>query len=269
MLTIQKLHDVKKLQKECETQGNFQLKLNWDMLENRDTTQLDFFQYEKGELVAFLALYPFGSTVEVCGMVKPNERQKGLFSSLFKKGLEIALQNGYKEILLNAPSESHSAKFFLNKQGAIYKFTEHQMEWQDRIPEPVEDLTLRKATVEDLDISTRLSIEAFGMSKEDALSAETDDMLMIEINEKNNFKIGRMYKVSKLETPQSFYFEHFATLTLHSMHNKNIFIFRCNPYFAIIKNKAMLLIFMIPELNFTNKDTTVNAQANGKICLPY
>ena len=98
MLTIQKLHDVKKLQKECETQGDFQLKLNWDMLENRDTTQLDFFQYEKGELVAFLALYPFGSTVEVCGMVKPNERQKGLFSSLFKKGLEIALQNGYKGV---------------------------------------------------------------------------------------------------------------------------------------------------------------------------
>ena len=189
MLTIQKLHDVKNLQKECETQGNFQLKLNWDMLENRDITQLNFFQYEKGELVAFLALYPFGSTVEVCGMVKPNERQKGIFSSLFKKGLEIALQNGYKEILLNAPSESHSAKIFLNKQGAIYKFTEHQMEWQDRIPEPVEDLTLRKATVEDLDISTRLSIEAFGMSKEDALSAETDDMLMIEINEKTVGKL--------------------------------------------------------------------------------
>lgn len=189
MLTIQNLHDVKKLQKECESQENFQLKLNWDMLENRDTTQLDFFHYEKENLVAFLALYPFGSTVEICGMVKPNQRQKGLFSSLFKNGLEIALQNGYKEILLNAPSESHSAKFFLNKQGAIYKFTEHQMEWQNSLLEPVEDLTLRKATAEDLDISIRLSVEAFGMSKEDALSAETDDMLMIEINEKTVGKI--------------------------------------------------------------------------------
>lgn len=189
MLTIQKLHDVKKLQKECESQENFQLKLNWDMLENRDTSQLDFFHYEKGNLVAFLALYPFGSTVEICGMVKPNQRQKGLFSSLFKKGLEIAKQNGYKKVLLNAPTESHSAKIFLNEQGAIYEFTEHQMEWQDSFLEPVEDLTLRKATAEDLDISIRLSVEAFGMSKEDALSAETDDMLMIEINEKTVGKI--------------------------------------------------------------------------------
>lgn len=189
MLTIQKLHDVKKLQKECETQGNFQLKLNWDMLENRDTTQLDFFQYEKENLVAFLALYPFGSTVEVCGMVKPNERQKGLFSSLFKKGLEIALQNGYKKILLNAPTESHSAKKIFNKQGAIYEFTEHQMEWQDSFLEPIEGLTLRNATMNDLELSIRLSVETFGMSKEDALSAETSDMLMIEINEKTVGKI--------------------------------------------------------------------------------
>lgn len=188
-MTIQQLHDVKKLQKECEIQGNFQLKLNWDMLENRDSTKLDFFQYEKGNLVAFLALYPFGSTVEICGMVKPNERQKGLFSSLFKKGLEIAKQNGYKEILLNAPTESHSAKKFLNKQGAIYEFTEYQMEWQDSFLEPVEGLTLRNATVNDLEISIRLSVEAFGMSKEDALSMETSDMLMIEVNEKTVGKI--------------------------------------------------------------------------------
>ncbi|KKI91297.1 acetyltransferase [Bacillus sp. SA1-12] len=196
MLTTQQLQAIKKLQKECETQDNVQLKLNWDMLENRESNQLDFLHYENDELVAFLGLYSFGSTVEVCGMVKPSERRKGRFSLLFKKGMETAKQNGYKKILLNAPAGSHSAKAFLNKQGAVYAFTEHQMDWQESPLETVEGLTLRKANVDDLDMRVRLSVEAFGMGKEDALSMESlfgreedTDMLMIDVNEKTVGKI--------------------------------------------------------------------------------
>lgn len=196
MLTTQQLQAIKKLQKECETQDNLQLKLNWDMLENRESNQLDFLHYEKGELVAFLGLYPFGSTVEVCGMVKPSERRKGQFSLLFKKGMDTAKQNGYKKILLNAPAGSHAAKAFLNKNGAVYGFSEHQMEWQERSLETVEGISLRKANVDDLAIRVRLSVEAFGMSKEDALSMESlfdkegnNDMLMIDVNDKTVGKI--------------------------------------------------------------------------------
>jgi ribosomal protein S18 acetylase RimI-like enzyme len=196
MVTTQQLQAIKKLQKECETQDNLQLKLNWDMLENRESNQLDFLHYEKNELVAFLGLYSFGSTVEVCGMVKPSERRKGQFRLLFKKGMETAKQNGYKKILLNAPAGSHAAKAFLNKQGAVYSFSEHQMEWQESSLETVEGLTLRKANVDDLDMRVRLSVEAFGMAKEDALSKESlfdrkgdTDMLMIDVNEKTVGKI--------------------------------------------------------------------------------
>lgn len=194
MLTTQQLQDIKKLQKECETQESLQLKLNWDMLENGESNQLYLLHYEKDELVAFLGLYSFGSTVEVCGMVKPSERRKGQFHFLFKKGMETVKQNGYKKILLNAPAGSHAAKAFLNKQGAVYAFSEHQMEWQKTSLETVEDLTLRKANVDDFDMSIRLSVEAFDMTKEDALSMESlfdgeGDMLMIEVNEKTVGKI--------------------------------------------------------------------------------
>ena len=114
MLTTQQLQDIKQLQKECEAHDHLQLKLNWEMLKKRETNQLDFLHYENDELVAFLGLYAFGSTVEVCGMVKPSERRKGYFQQLFQQGMETAKQIGYKKILLNGPAGSAEAKAFIN-----------------------------------------------------------------------------------------------------------------------------------------------------------
>ncbi|SDO76043.1 Acetyltransferase (GNAT) family protein [Paenibacillus sp. yr247] len=98
------------------------------MLKNRESDQLDFFYYENDELIAFLGLYAFGSTVEVCGMVKPSERRKGHFDRLFQQGMERVEQNGYKKILLNASAGSEAVHAFLSKQGAEYAFSEYQMD---------------------------------------------------------------------------------------------------------------------------------------------
>lgn len=196
MLTTQQLQDIEQLQKECETHDHLQLKLNWEMLRKRESNQLDFLHYENDELAAFLGLYAFGSTAEVCGMVKPSERRKGHFHRLFQQGMETAKQNGYKKILLNAPAASDAAKDFLNKKGAVYAFTEHQMEWQERSLEEVEGFMLRQATAEDLDMRVRLDVEAFGVVEEDANAMESridgdedTDMLMIDVNEETIGKI--------------------------------------------------------------------------------
>ena len=79
MLTKEQLQEIEKLQKECEAHDGIQLKLNWEMLRTRDSDHLDFQHYENDELVAFLGIYAFGSTAEICGMVKPSERRKGSF----------------------------------------------------------------------------------------------------------------------------------------------------------------------------------------------
>ncbi|MGA4719790.1 GNAT family N-acetyltransferase [Fictibacillus nanhaiensis] len=196
MLTKQQLQDIKKLQKECEVHGDIQLKLNWNMLEDSESNQLDFLHYENDELIAFLGLYPFGSTVEVCGMVKPSDRRKGHFHNLFKKGMESAKQCGYQKILLNAPAGSRAAKEFLLTIGAEYAFSENQMVWEEKPIQPVEGITLRQAKEEDLDMSIRISIEAFGMTQEDATLMErsfrkekSTDMLMIDVNERTVGKI--------------------------------------------------------------------------------
>ncbi|MQR94467.1 GNAT family N-acetyltransferase [Fictibacillus phosphorivorans] len=196
MLKKQQLQDIKKLQKECEVHDDIQLKLNWNMLENRESDHLDFLYYENDTLIAFLGLYPFGSTVEVCGMVKPSERRKGHFYHLFQEGMVVAKQCQYKKILLNTPAASRAAKKLLFKIGANYSFSEHQMVWQRSLVEPIEGITLRQAEVDDLDMSIRISIEAFGMAREDATSMERSfqkerqtEMFMIDVDEKTVGKI--------------------------------------------------------------------------------
>ena len=196
MLTTKQLQDIETLQKECEAHDGIQLKLNWEMLRTRDLEERDFLYYEENNLVAFLGIYAFGSTAEVCGMVKPSERRKGHFNRLFLKAMEKAKQQKFKKILLNAPAGSQEAKSFLNKHEAVPAFSEHQMEWQERPLNEVEGVTLREAKLEDLDMRIRLDIEAFGVLEEDAKamesridSDENTDMLMIEVN---NQTIGKI-----------------------------------------------------------------------------
>ena len=89
MLTKAELASIKVLEEMCEKDGGFQLKLNFDMLENRTgNNKEDFFHYEDGELVGFLASYGFGNKVELCGMVHPDHRRKGIFTRLLEMGLE-------------------------------------------------------------------------------------------------------------------------------------------------------------------------------------
>jgi ribosomal protein S18 acetylase RimI-like enzyme len=189
MLTAKQLSDIEQLQKEVEAHDELELKLNWDMLRTRDSTMLDFFYYENDRLIAFIGLYPFASTVEITGMVKPGDRRRGHFTRLFEEAMTAVNGIGFKKILLNAPSGSKEAAAFLTKLGAVYSFSEHQMHWQ---PQPLEDaagFTLRQSTPADLAMRVRLDVETFGIPEEDAMETESridgeedTDMLMIDVN---------------------------------------------------------------------------------------
>lgn len=97
---------------------------------------------------------------------------------------------------MNAPAGSDAAKAFLNKQGALYEFSEHQMEWQQRSLEEVDCFVLRQATADDFDMRVRLNVTAFGLDEEDSQAIESridgdedTDMLMIDVNEETVGKI--------------------------------------------------------------------------------
>ncbi|TYR81279.1 GNAT family N-acetyltransferase [Priestia megaterium] len=168
MLTEKQLEHIKELQYVCEKEGNLQLKLNWDILRNREDESTDFFHYENGELAGFAGLYSFGNKAEICGMVKPSHRRKGIFSKLLNKALEVCAERKYSEILLNAPANSLSAKAFLMNVPCELLFSEYQMKWSESpIAEP-SDVVVRLAKPCDLEAELELDISCFGFSREEA-----------------------------------------------------------------------------------------------------
>ncbi|MFS0637930.1 GNAT family N-acetyltransferase [Mesobacillus foraminis] len=198
MLTKDELQGIKGLQEICEEEGGFQLKLNFDMLANRpENSQEDFFHYEDGKLVGFLGSYGFGNKAELCGMVHPDYRRKGIFSRLLGVGLEAAKIQNFKTILLNAPSQSVSAKGFLATVPCTYSFAEYQMKWQETNLNEDPSVTLRPSySDEDMEAEIQLEVTAFGFNEKEAREfnrvlrkTSSDQHLIIEASGKTAGKI--------------------------------------------------------------------------------
>ncbi|MBL4953068.1 GNAT family N-acetyltransferase [Neobacillus sp. YIM B02564] len=203
MLTKKELADIKALQQVCEQDGGFQLKLNFDMLENRTgNRQEDFFHFENGQLVGFLGSYGFGKKIELCGMVHPNYRRRGIFSRLLKMGIDEAKKHQAETILLNAPKSSSSAQEFLKTIPCSFSFAEYQMKWHPTKLVEDEGITVRPAvTKEDEEAEIQLDIHSFGFSEQQARDFadmireySSDQRLIIEANGKT---AGKM-RVSEL-----------------------------------------------------------------------
>lgn len=169
MLSHKQLTDIKNLQNICETEDKIQLKLNWDLLESRNENETnDFFHYENGELVGFLGLYGFGTKIELCGMVHPKFRRRGIFTQLLEKALEEVKARNYREVLFNAPANSDSAKAFIKNLPCEFAFREYQMKWGKGEIQKEDGVTLREALPEDLETEIQLDVQCFGFLEEEA-----------------------------------------------------------------------------------------------------
>ncbi|WP_339229005.1 GNAT family N-acetyltransferase [Oceanobacillus sp. FSL K6-2867] len=171
MLTKEYLHDIKRLQLLCEANDQITLKLNWDMLQNRETDEKnDFFLYDNNEFIAFLGLYGFGNKAEICGMVKPEYRRKGIFSKLLDEALEVCKTRKYKEVLLNAPAASATAKSFLKAIPCEHSSTEYQMKWSFMELHEEKDVLIRTSlTDQDLKAEIQLDISCFDFMEDEAV----------------------------------------------------------------------------------------------------
>jgi ribosomal protein S18 acetylase RimI-like enzyme len=169
MLTKEELSEIKELQEVCEKEGEFQLKLNFDMLETRvGKGKEDLFHYEDGRLVGFLGIYGFGNKAELCGMVHPDYRRKGIFSRLLEMGL-VEAKKQYTTLLLNAPTDSQSAKEFLKKIPCTFSVAEYQMKWKKTELSVDPNVTLRPSiTKEDIEAEIQLEVSGFGFKEEEA-----------------------------------------------------------------------------------------------------
>jgi len=170
MLTEKQLNDIKALQEVCEQEGGFHLKLNFDMLKNRaENSKEDLFHYEDDRLVGFLGSYYFGSKVELCGMVHPDYRRKGIFSKLLEMGLVEAKNRNVKTVLLNAPTDSQTAKEFLKTIPCTFSVAEYQMKWQKTELTEDPSITIRPSfSNDDRDAEIQLDVSGFGLNESDA-----------------------------------------------------------------------------------------------------
>jgi ribosomal protein S18 acetylase RimI-like enzyme len=90
-----------------------------------------------------------GSALEITGMVHPEYRRQGIFTILNEFVLAECKRRNSGSILLLCDKKSNSGQKFMEKVGALYKYSEFEMYLQEDSPEPNEKqlcgITLRKA----------------------------------------------------------------------------------------------------------------------------
>lgn len=192
----QQLAEIKSLQELCEKEAEIQLKLNWDMLKTRrEFENSDFFHYDNGKLVAFLAVYKFGNKYEICGMVHPEFRRRGIFTDLLAKAMAAITDE--KKILINAPAKSQSAKAWVKTISAELSLSEYRMKWlKSEVKINDQPVHMRKARLSDIEVVSELDVVCFGFEKKEALVFnrimpfnEADITYIIEVKEETIGKI--------------------------------------------------------------------------------
>ncbi len=169
LLTEGQLKDIEKLQMIVEQADRIELKLNWYFLRSRMTENNDFFYYEGDQLLGYAALYYVGGAYEMCAMVHPDHRQKGIFTKLFQEILDSLRNRTTKQLYINAPPESKCAKITLEKLGAEYAYSDYQMRWSNKaVPEPEAEVKLRVATEEDYDKIVDLDVKGFNLTRKES-----------------------------------------------------------------------------------------------------
>ncbi len=204
MTTANTIKDIEELQKRCEKYEGISLKLNWDMLTHTSTygSAEWLVTYEDELLVGFIGLYEFGSDMEVCGMVRPGYRRRGIFTSLWEEAQTIIKRNNVTTLLLNAPAASTSGIAFLQTLPLAFNHAEYQMKWDgitlssSEASSEAGTILLRPARVDEANILIELDCEGFDRAVEDAAKLfdlqETLDMEEHIIIEMDGQPVGKL-----------------------------------------------------------------------------
>ncbi|MGO8949919.1 MAG: GNAT family N-acetyltransferase [Ktedonobacterales bacterium] len=177
-LTQTELAEIHQLADICNTFERLTLKLNWEMLAEREPGQTnDFLYYEQDALIGFLPLFSFRSTEgEISGMVHPTYRGKGIFRALYGEARKECQHRGYSKLLIIVESASVTGQAFVRSLGATYSFSEYAMKLDEP---PVSSqqkapVHLRLATLDDRDQLIHITVQAFGRPVQEVIRYSAD-----------------------------------------------------------------------------------------------
>ncbi len=163
------------------------LKLEWGTLRARSADRVqDLLWWEAEQLLGFLGLYVFGSSLELAGMVDPAARGRGIGTALLDAAARLCSERGIIQALLIVPRASEAGKHLALRRGATLDHSEHAMVLPgDPAGGPADRaVSLRPATLADIPIVSGVLAEAFGApapaNLADRLGAPQQQTMVIE-----------------------------------------------------------------------------------------
>lgn len=164
------------------------LKLEWGSLRARSGDQIeDLLWWEGEQLLGFLGLYVFGSSLEMAGMVAPAARRRGIATTLLDAALAMCRDRGRGQALLVVPRASTAGKALAVHRGAVLDHSEHALVLLAEPSSGVSDarISLRKAVPADAVVVSQLLEAGFGHpgpGLAEQLAAEQERTLLVDVD---------------------------------------------------------------------------------------
>jgi ribosomal protein S18 acetylase RimI-like enzyme len=128
-LTEAEANAVEQLITLCNTYEELRMRLDVGALRQRSGNETnDILYYEDGTLVGYLFVEGWGSRDrELAGMVHPDFRRRGIFSSLLAAAKVECRQRNVQKLILVCEHFSKSGLAFINAIGGHHQYSEHEM----------------------------------------------------------------------------------------------------------------------------------------------
>ncbi|MBV9789055.1 MAG: GNAT family N-acetyltransferase [Chloroflexi bacterium] len=124
-----------------------------------------FLAYDQGKIVGFARLDGW-SQPELCGVVAPDQRRKGVGRSLLASVRDECRRRGVEQMLLVCDEAGASGKAFAAAVGADLNYAEYRMQLDptaiDRSRPRFPTLRLQPATADDIELVAHIQATAFG-----------------------------------------------------------------------------------------------------------
>ncbi len=154
-LTPDEIAEISRLIDICNAHDGLRMRIGLDTLRERRSDETnDFLFYADGQLVGYLEADSYGGQEkELTGMVHPDFRRQGIFTTLFTAAKAELQRRRVQKLIFVCEHKSESGRAFLATTGAQLAYSEHEM-WLGTFHERgrrTEGLSMRRAGMEDID----------------------------------------------------------------------------------------------------------------------
>lgn len=192
------LQDLSQLTTLCQSADGGSPAIYHHLLSQKRDAESNVLYYQHENLLGFLSVYFFyQEACEVSLLAAPNHRRQGIACQLLQKIMPLLIAKNSKELIFS--TSSSFGEEWLPKKGFVYQQSEYHMERNsfETLLITNQSLSLRKATMADLDILCTLDTACFPEHQTDMIERFTfllnNNDYDILLAEHNNLIIGKAH----------------------------------------------------------------------------